>query len=77
MIEEHNILPRARLLEQRASNLLLPSLQREYEHLDRFRIKTVTKAEQYCWKLRMGQVAFSPALAHARLHIQAWLLIKK
>ena len=34
-------------------------------------------AERRCRKLKMGQVAFSPEIAKARILIQAWLLLDK
>jgi hypothetical protein len=65
------ILDRVKKLEDQIRYPLPLYLQKEYEELDKFRIAAVATAERKCRKLRMGQVAFSPAISQARLLIKA------
>ena len=77
LILDNCILDRVKKLEDQLRYPLPLSLQKEYEELEKFCTTAVATAERKCRKLRMGQVAFSPAIGQARLLIQAWSLLDK
>lgn len=60
-----------------ASYPLSPDLQQTYKNLDNLHCKITAEAERKCHKLRIGQVAFSPALQEVNLQISAYTLLKK
>jgi hypothetical protein len=71
LILDNGILDHVKKLVDQIRYPLPLYLQKEYEELDKFRIAAVATAERKCRKLRMGQVAFSPAISQARLLIKA------
>jgi hypothetical protein len=76
-ITKYNLLERAHNIEKELSYPMSSQLQEEYETIDALRCDAVSRAEQRCRKLRMGQVAFSPEINAARLTITAWALLLK
>jgi hypothetical protein len=70
LIVRHDLHTRANVLEANLKYPLPGVLQREYEAIDKLRMAAVAHAEHKCRKLWMGQVAFSPIISTARLHIK-------
>ena len=77
MIEQGDLLQKAKLLEQEGKYPLEPSLQEMYEMLDTLWYEAVEQVERKCRKLRMGQVAFSPNIQLYMQQITAWSLLEK
>ncbi len=77
MILRNNLPTKIKRLKNKCTHPLSPSEQYTYEEIDASRCKATSIAEKKCRKLRMGQVAFSPALQIASRKINAWSLLQK
>ena len=77
-LNEHNLFSRASCLQQQVDNgPTTPAIIKEWNEIDKLRIKGLKKAGRNCRKLRMGNLPWSPALGKARIRVHGWGLIRK
>ena len=77
LAKKHKLPQKVADLFDQASYPLASELQITFESLDDLRCKITVEAERKCRKLRMGQVAFSPALQEVNRQIAAYTLLRK
>jgi len=76
---QNQLLQRASALWQETAPGCQLTLQQqiEYEEIDQLKVQAMQHAEQRCRKLRMGEVAWSPAIAASRTRIAMWSALIK
>jgi hypothetical protein len=50
---------------------------KEYEDIDKLRMKCIALADKYCRKMYMGGILFSPKVNQARKQIEFWHLVTR
>jgi hypothetical protein len=73
--KESNLLPRLCQLQSQMESHCTPELIKEFNKLDDIRLQCILRANKSCRQLKMGQVAYSPALVMAWNKIRAWKLV--
>jgi len=76
-IDKHNLLERAKVLENTITFPASETQIDEYEKLDELRCHAVSLAEGKCRKLKAGQVAFSPTIQLFMRQIRAYNLLSR
>ena len=77
--KEHNLFSRVKSLDQefQEQQHWTPNMVKKYDEVDKIREQGMNYAEKKCRKLRMGAVAWSPAIQKKRNTILFWTLLKR
>ena len=72
LLTSHNLIDDAQRLQSSITGALTEAQQREFERIDRSRIKFMLMAEKKCRKFKTGGIEFSPKVQHQRDRINLW-----
>jgi endonuclease/exonuclease/phosphatase family metal-dependent hydrolase len=75
MLENQNIFNRAEFLFNNRNSLSKRFLEREWNKLDKERVKIILAAEKKCRKFRKGKIQWTPEYADLTATLKAWSLI--
>jgi hypothetical protein len=77
LLRYYGLPERAYALERRRTYPMTDEMCKEYEDIDKLRMKCIALADKYCRKMYMGGILFSPKVNQARKQIEFWHLVTR